>query len=147
MSIKSDNIAFWSHNCWIYEVVQAVSVVIWNKSELDRSMWHECIGLWSFYFRVQYIFRNYSLSKQLPNTGSSFKAVLLYRTILTHFFRTKNRVIIPSDKDFRKKIVKKKKKILVNFFSSKFFHQMSNSTLLECISNVISSKRNCISRS
>ena len=26
------------HNGWIYKVVQAVSVVIWNKSELDRSM-------------------------------------------------------------------------------------------------------------
>ena len=32
--IKSDNIAFYSHNGWIYKVIQAVSVVIWKESEL-----------------------------------------------------------------------------------------------------------------
>ena len=34
-SIKSDNITFYSHNGWIDKVVQAVSVVIWNESELE----------------------------------------------------------------------------------------------------------------
>ena len=37
-SIKSGNITFCSRNGWIYKVVPAMSVVIWNRSELDRSM-------------------------------------------------------------------------------------------------------------
>ena len=31
---KSDNITFYSHNGWIFKVIQAVSVVIWKESEL-----------------------------------------------------------------------------------------------------------------
>ena len=37
-SIKSHNITFSSHKGLTYAVIQAVSAVIWNKSELDRSM-------------------------------------------------------------------------------------------------------------
>ena len=40
--MKSNNITFQSQNGCIYKVVQVVSVVIWNKSELDRSMWTMC---------------------------------------------------------------------------------------------------------
>ena len=31
---KSDNITFYSHNGWVFKVIQAVSVVIWMESEL-----------------------------------------------------------------------------------------------------------------
>ena len=31
---KSDNIPFFSHNGWIFQLIQAVSIVIWKESEL-----------------------------------------------------------------------------------------------------------------
>ena len=34
---KSDNITFYSHNGWIFKMIQAVIVVIWKESELIKS--------------------------------------------------------------------------------------------------------------
>ena len=39
---KSDNITFYSHNGWIFKVIQAVIVVIWKESELISPV---CLGL------------------------------------------------------------------------------------------------------
>ena len=36
---KSDNITFYSHNGWVFKVIQAVSVVIWMDSEQISPVW------------------------------------------------------------------------------------------------------------
>ena len=38
---KSENITFYSHNGWVFKVIQAVSVVIWMDSEQISPVWNK----------------------------------------------------------------------------------------------------------
>ena len=66
---KSDNITFYSHNGWVFKVIQAVSVVIWMDSEqispVCWSQWTRGSVLFRFLFRFRQTSSNSKRSWQV----------------------------------------------------------------------------------
>ena len=82
---KSENITFYSHNGWVFKVIQAVSIVIWMDSEQISPVWksvQKCSTRQSFTFPKWHSFKIGTLatthrpSNCFPCTTGTKKKVL-----------------------------------------------------------------------